>query len=260
MSNATDHLIDCAAVEELIADYAFGLTSAAETQLVERGLKECPDAARQLADYRRAQDDLLASVPQVEPPTRLRAQVLSLASGSPQPKPQSHRPSAAWILAAAALFLLALVNVYWISRVNVLSQDQADLLARLDAANSVPTALENSFVLTNTSDLRTVRLPPSEENSDATAILLWNAESGIGLLYVQNFPQPKQGNTYQLWFTKGEDRLSGGTFTIDAEGKGVLLINITRPIDEFTWSRITEEPLEGSPQPGQIVLVNGQLQ
>lgn len=266
MAQQTPTTSDCEALEALIPEYAFGLASVEEARLVERLLPACPEAAQQLAEFRQMQGMLLGGVQQVDPPTHLQARILAAAipsaprtssatphSSPAQPIVPPRRFSWPWALASAVVALLALLNVYWISQVNTLT-------TRLEQSNQIPTQLQNSFVLTNTSDLRTVRLPPSEESSDATAILLWNAESGIGLLYVQNFPQPTSGNTYQLWFTTRESRLSGGTFEVDAQGEGVLLINIMRPIDEFTWSRITEEPVEGSPQPGQVVLVNGPLQ
>jgi anti-sigma-K factor RskA len=118
---------------------------------------------------------------------------------------------------------------------------------------------DSTFVLTSASDLRWVRLPPSQQNADAAAVLLWNSESKIGLLYVRGFPELSAGKTFQLWLTKGEDRASAGTFRVDEDGNGALLFNITDAIDKYTWARITEEPADGSSEPSDQVVVVGEL-
>ena len=61
----------CAAVHALIPDYAFGLTDLDETRLVEANFSYCPEAAIQLAEYRRLQEAMRNSVPQIEPPAGL---------------------------------------------------------------------------------------------------------------------------------------------------------------------------------------------
>jgi hypothetical protein len=114
-------------------------------------------------------------------------------------------------------------------------------------------------VLTSASDLRWVRLPASQQDTDASAVLLWNTESKIGLLYVRGFPRLSAGKTFQLWLTKGEERASAGTFRVDEDGNGALLFNINDGIDKYTWARITEEPADGSTQPGDQVVVVGEL-
>jgi hypothetical protein len=88
---------------------------------------------------------------------------------------------------------------------------------------------------------------------------MWNGESEIGLLYVRGFPELSSGKTYQLWLTRGEERVSAGTFHVDDEGSAALLFNITEPIDDYTWARITEEPERGSDEPSNIVVVHGEL-
>ena len=56
---------NCEAVQELIPEYAFGLTPPEQTRLVEANLASCPEASVQLADYREIQDEMRNSVPQI---------------------------------------------------------------------------------------------------------------------------------------------------------------------------------------------------
>jgi predicted anti-sigma-YlaC factor YlaD len=236
MSSLNLSVPDCDLIHDLIPDYAFGLTGPDETRLVERHLANCPDAEAQLADFRRLQDDMREDVPQIEPPPQL-AERLMAAIAAPQPQPR--RIQWAW-LAAAAVVALVVTNLYWLLRVNIINIPSDSL------------SPDNAFILTSTSNLRWARLPASQDTSQASAFLMWNGESKIGLLYVRGFEEMTVSDTYHLWLTKGEDKVSAGTFSVDDKGIGTLLFHITDPIDKYTWARITDEVT------GEVV-ANGEL-
>jgi Anti-sigma-K factor rskA len=247
---------DCDAIRDLIADYAFGLTDAEQTRLVEVNLTACPEATAQLAEYRQIQEAMRAAVPQHEPAPALAERLMTAVAepaGTPAIAPTRPRVPLAWLAAAAAALALIISNGYWLTRVD-------DLTRRHDALVAQPPVQDDSaFVLTTTANLRWVRLPPKEENSTASAFLMWNAESKIGLMYARDFPALSTGKTYQLWLTRGEERKSVGTFRVDENGIGALLFESLEPIDKFTWARITAEPENGSEQPGENIVVIGQL-
>lgn len=247
----------CDDVQELLPDYAFGLTDADDTNLVESGLADCPEAVGELADFHRLQDEMRASVPQIVPPAHLEDQLMA-AITAPHPrvvKPRRMHIASrrVWLAVAAAVIALVGTNVYWMLRVDDLARRQNELAEQMMGQQN------SAFVLTGTSDLRWVRLPPSQQNGDASAFMMWNKESQIGLLYARGFPRLAIGNTYQLWLTRGDERISAGTFRVDEEGKGALLFHITDAIDKYTWARITAEPQNGSNQPSDTVIVNGKL-
>lgn len=255
----------CDAIRELIPEYAFGLTDPEQTRFVEANLQHCAEAAAELADFQRIQDEMRADVAQVEPPLSLESKLMAaIAERTVIPTPQLGSTSVilprrrsipvGWLVAAAAIIVLLLTNGYWLLRVNDLNKQQADLIA-----NQVPPGTSPAFILTSTSGLRWVRLPPAEETADTSAFMMWNAESKIGLLYAHGFPKLSVGKTYQLWLTRGETRLGVGTFTVDENGQGALLFKSETPIDEFTWARITDEPENGSPQPTGPIVVIGKL-
>jgi anti-sigma-K factor RskA/putative zinc finger protein len=234
MSSSSLSRTDCEKIQELIPDYAFGLTGADETRLVESQLTSCPEAALQLADFRRLQDEMRESVDQMEPPPQLGERLMAAAVPAARPR----RMQWAWI-AAAAVFALIVTNGYWLLRVNT-------------SPSQVQPPDTNAFILTSTSNLRWARLPASQETSQASAFLMWNGESKIGLLYARGFEERAAGETYRLWLTKGDDKVSAGTFSVDDKGIGTLLFNITDPIDKYTWAHITDEVT------GEVV-ANGQL-
>ena len=249
---------DCDAVRDLVADYAFGLTDVEETRLVESNLDDCLEAAAQLAEFRQLQDTMRADVTQVEPSAQLGERLMAAVAPPAlvvAPRPRRARIPLAWLAAAAAVIALVASNVFWLTRVDALTQGQSDY-----AANDADGGTQHeAFVLTSTSALRWVRLPPTEQDVKVSAFMMWNAESEIGLLYVQGFPSLQPGQTYQLWLTRGAVRASVGTFTVDDKGKSALLFHSADPIDKYTWARITSEPESGSPQPTGQVVVNGKL-
>jgi hypothetical protein len=251
---------DCATLIALIPDYAFGLTSATETRLVEEGLPSCPDAAAQLLEFRQLQEEMRASVPQMEPPAALQARLMSAVRATKTPRraaPPTRKIHPAWLSAAAVLVLFLISNVYWTLRVSDL-QRQNEILSYehpIDENNDA----EVAFVLTTTNTLRWVKLPQAEASAGGNAVLMWNQDSKIGLLYVTNFPKPAAGKIYQLWLTRGEERISAGIFTVDETGVGSLLFRSDDPLDIYTWARITSEPETGSEQPGENTLAGGEL-
>jgi anti-sigma-K factor RskA len=255
----------CDAIQELIADYAFGLTSADETRLVEANLDACPEAVSQLADFRRIQDEMYAGVPQVEPPPQL-SQKLMAAIAAPETATPLATPAVTllpprkmqwgWLTAAAAIVALVVTNVYWLARSAAPSPTPGN---GESVSAQIPVQGESTFQLTSADNLRWVRLPPSQENTSASAVLMWNVESEIGLLYVRGFPELAVGKTFQLWLTRGDDRASAGTFRVDEDGNGALLFHLTDALDKYTWARITEEQGEGSNEPSDQVVVVGEL-
>lgn len=258
--------MDCEALLELIPEYAFGVTEPEQTRQIETSLAHCPEAAARLAEYRAMQDELREGVPQVEPPPALGARLMAAiaepipfaapvpAAVQTPPAPKTRPFRLAWVAAAAALVAVVLTNVYWFTRVNDLTASQAQLMALVNTQNS-----SNAFVLTNTDSLHWVRLPDAQEG-DASAFMMWNAESKNGLLYARGFPELEAGHTYHLWLTRPNERVFAGVFTVDDDGNGALLFNSPEPIDEFTWAGITaESPDDPDPADASQPIVRGEL-
>ena len=252
---------ECDAIRDLIPDYAFGLTDHEETRLVEANLRDCLDAAEQLEDYRNLQTGMRLDVPQMMPPARLEARLMAaIAAPERVAKPRRRAINWRWTAAAVAILALVISNLYWFTRVDDLTRRENSLTALLgNQQNGDANGQHTAFVLTSTSGLHWVRLPASEKNGDASAFLMWNAESKIGLMYARGFPQLSIGKAYQLWLTRGQERVSVGTFQVDADGKGALLFNCADPIDKYTWARITVEPINGSATPTGAPIVIGEL-
>ncbi|MBX3061344.1 MAG: anti-sigma factor [Anaerolineae bacterium] len=260
----TDALPDCSSIQELIPDYAFGLTDQATTQVVEAGLVDCPDAVEQLTEFRRLQMDMRAGVPQIDPSAHLAEKLLKMTEGASTVSVNtlastSHKRPVhpAWFAAAAAILVLLLTNIYWFGRVDSLTNNQIAVAGTPTPDIGAPQT--TAFVFSGNDNLRWVRLPSSTEGGNASAVLMWNAESRIGLLYAQGFPQLQEHKIYVLWLTREGERRNVGTFYVDDKGKGVLLFNIDEYIDNYTWAWITVESAYGSETPSEDVVVKGDL-
>jgi len=79
------------------------------------------------------------------------------------------------------------------------------------------------------------------------------------LVYARGFPALEVGEVYQFWLTRGDVRVSGGTFQVDENGNGALAFDSPDSINNYTWARITTELLTGSLMPTGTVWVNGKL-
>jgi hypothetical protein len=79
------------------------------------------------------------------------------------------------------------------------------------------------------------------------------------MLYAKEFPQLQPDQVYQLWLTDNGERESGGLFTVDQNGTGVLVFPVTRPMDSLDSMGITPEPAGGSPGPTSRPVVRRQF-
>src|SRR4051812_30809984 len=98
-------------LREQAALYALGVLTSAERSIFEAHLAECTDCAAEVRAFLPVSTALAQTVPQHDPPTALRGQILAVArrtSGSPR------RTSALapWLAAAAMLVVTAGLGVY----------------------------------------------------------------------------------------------------------------------------------------------------
>jgi anti-sigma-K factor RskA len=75
------------------------------------------------------------------------------------------------------------------------------------------------------------------------------------VFYASDLPALSGEQTYQLWFIADGVPVSGGTFDVDAEGRAMVIVDQTAPIEAIQLWAVTIEPAGGVPQPtGEMVL------
>jgi anti-sigma-K factor RskA len=99
------------------------------------------------------------------------------------------------------------------------------------------------------SPMRTIALSGTDAAPGAAATLVVGVEGGQGALVVDDLPPLHESREYQLWLLRDGQRTSGGVFSVDRHGYGVLRVSAPRPLREYTSFRVTIEPRGGSPSP-----------
>jgi anti-sigma-K factor RskA len=221
---------------------------------------------------------LLYSAPQVQPPAHLLGRIMAAASESPAPsKPAPVPPSqpasqplersrGVWqiiqrwspLAAAAAIVLLVASILLSNGQLNELRAQQAALAARIDEQQTALSIWERRDA--NRVDL----VQSSEQPQPETYVSVVWAPSTQGqtwdvLVYANRLPPLSANRTYQLWFIRGNERMSATLFQVDAQGNGLVSFESQVPLANFELMGVTDEPAGGSPAPTTNPVVLGRL-
>ena len=204
-------------------------------------------------------------VPQVDPPSALRARVLESIATRPVVKTRTVSPTLWRLATAASLALAGGLSLYtWQlrGRITTLEDELRDTRARANAAdqrmaNAVRTAdgaLSTVAVLT-APDVARVDLAGQAAAPRASARAFWSRSRGM-VFTASNLPPLPAGKTYQLWVVTRQGPLSAGLLTPDAQGSANETIKTPTDIPQPVAMAVTIEPLGGSPGPtGERYLV-----
>lgn len=223
---------------ELATPYALHAMSQAESDEIDRQLKEAPELiARAFADEVRSVREVAARLSAgtaIDPPAHLRARLLTaINNDTTAPLPAVPRavvePRRSWrsiaLSAAAALVVgLVVVGIGWSIR-----------------PEPNPTTAEQIFAA---KDVRTVS---GDIPTGGTATVVFSRERNAAVLVMNNVEPPQTGTVYQMWLVGADGAHSAGT--MDA---GAVSPSTTAVIPDITNSRalaFTVEPGTGSTQP-----------
>lgn len=104
-------------------------------------------------------------------------------------------------------------------------------------------------------DLRVVWVRGTSSAPSAYGMLLAPPEWGVAILVVIGLAPLPPSQVYQVWLVRGDERFSGGTFTVDEAGWAQLLVQPPEPLISFDTLTVTIEPAQGSLTPkGPLVL------
>ncbi|MCS7207851.1 MAG: anti-sigma factor [Dehalococcoidia bacterium] len=104
-------------------------------------------------------------------------------------------------------------------------------------------------------DMRVVWVRGTSSAPTAYGMLMAPPEWGVAILVVIGLDPLPPAQVYQVWLTRGDMRIDGGTFTVDESGWAQLLVRPREPLTTFDGLRVTIEPVQGSVSPsGPLVL------
>lgn len=162
-------------------------------------------------------------------------------------------------LATAAMLALVFLNMALLVQNQRLEREQFSLAQALTQQMQALAQQNQALILLAAEEPQEVEIFSPDGTSTAKADILWNNQLGIAVVYVRDFPQCEAGMKYQLWLTKDGKRRSGGLFSVDSSGMGLLVVPLEQSIDLYDTIGITPEPDGGSPGPTAPPVVRGEL-
>lgn len=207
---------------DLLGPYVLGALEPEEERQVREHLRRCEGCRAEESGLRETHESLssFASTAE-EPPPDLKNRVLAGV-----PRRRTRRIS---LLAAAALISLAVAALLYLP--GTFTRETV-AQASLEATELAPRA---------GGELKVER---NEPNARAT-------------LEVWNLPRPERDEYYELWFGRGEGRISAGTFVVDAEGRGTLDMTVPETVGDYQRVGITLEEFPEEPRMEDAKVVLG---
>lgn len=207
------------------------------------------------------------AVPQLDPPSGLRARVLSAAlSQSQSPAASaSRRPIHWWLATAASLALATGLSIYTLqlrSRITTLEGELRDTRARAGAADRqmvdaqrTAAGAQTALSILTAPDVARVDLGGQAVAPQAAARAFWSRSRGM-VFTASNLPPLPAGRTYQLWVVTDQAPISAGLLAPDARGSVSATFNTPPDIPQPVAMAVTLEPAGGVPAPtGEKYLV-----
>lgn len=213
-------------VRELLGPYVLDSLETGEEREVRDHLRHCETCRAEERDLREVHEHMseLAGATETPPPD-LKTRVMV---GLPR-RGRSRLP-----FFAAALVLVVLAFLALLYTPEIFGRDTV-ASSTLQATELAPQAGGE------------LRVEEKDPNAQAT-------------LEVWSLPQPDRNEYYELWFGNGEGRISAGTFTVDAEGRGTLNMAVPERASDYQRVGITLEEFPKEPRMDSArVVLGGEL-
>ena len=245
-------------VTDQIPAYALDCLDAEEVLQVEEHLAVCAACRVELEAYKSTAAQLGLSAPQVQPPARLKASILSRVK-QPQSAPVSASTPAGqevtnapglWVRLYRSLVTSVRANPVWVG---------VSLLLIIALAASNVALYRQVQSLRQSSEFHLVALKGTTNAPGASGIMVISQEGMAGTLIVDGLPVLSTSHQYQLWLIKDGKRTSGGLFYVGQGGYGFLAVQSPGSLLNFSSFGITVEPAGGSPGPTGAKVLGGNL-
>ena len=262
--------MNCDERHDALLLYAAGSLDGGERDGLRAHLESgCPQCAGSLAEAEAILNQLPVALDPVEPPPSVREGLMARVaaattpSAAAVPEPQ-RRPGLfdVWLRPALAAAMAVVVTYLAVSvpaerRQQALELRLASQAAELQRLEERFDAAVRRVNLVMNPAVRVVELAGTEAQPAALARIYWDRTENTWTFSAAELDSPGPGKTYQLWFiTPEQEKISAGTFDVDASGRGSLEVRIPEGLDAIALAAVTDEPMGGSPQPtGSIHLV-----
>jgi anti-sigma-K factor RskA len=260
--------------EELLPAHVVGALDDDERRELEAHLESCPVCRDLLRSWQRELEELALAAPSVAPSEASRARLLARTE-RPERVPRDDGETAAaaprrdlgWLAAAAALLLAVWAGWAQVGlrrQVRQLEAERARVETRLAAVASELEAARGDVARLTAATrviaspaMRPIVLAGLDAGAGASAHTFVNPSERKAVFYAYNLRPPPAGKTYQLWFIADGKPVSAGTFDVDPQGHGALLVENVAPVEQIQAWAVTVEPAGGVPQPTGAMVLKG---
>lgn len=274
--------MDCETAREHMDAAALGALDAEEARAFSAHVASCTECTRLLDSAREAASSLGLAVPLHGASATLKSRVM--ASAGVLTDMARGRAPRWWQAAVAAALIVGVGAVAWGAmtqrRVDDLESRNASISAdataasrqlavvnaRLVEASSATNTLEDT-VSSQQAVLDVVMLPDLQNTELIGTVMapyakgrcLWSRQQALGAFLAEDLPPPPAGWSYQMWIVYEDLWLRGGSFDVDDDGRGRLIVRRpeadTGDLGAFVGFAVTMERSQAPSQPGtQLVL------
>ncbi len=245
----------------LLEQYALGLTSEEENQLVEQHLQAYPELQKEVDEIRQAieQYALQNAIP---PHPRVKSQVMSDIDASSSSGPVNKKTGGInfWLTFTTLLSIGALITLMFLfskkqTQHQQLKREFAELQMACNDKNSKAVADQEMLFFIKDRNTQKISLAAISDAAISEAIAFWNPEVKKAFINLGNLPDPPSGKQYQIWADVDHVMISVG-----------LLNNNHAAMQEIDFLadaeslNITIEPKGGSLEPSvEQLIVSGKI-
>lgn len=247
----------CETIAPQLSGYALGERDPATLRLLQEHVRGCGVCQQALAADQHIAALLPLSAPDAQPAPDLRDRVIEAVDAAAQElAAPARRPRSGWRAGWRRPLLwrgLAVASLLALLSWNLLLQRDLRAQQTLQQQHAALVALLQDGTVERRA------LPAGERAPGARGTLLAARDEQAAALTVEGMPALPADRVYQLWLVRQGQRISGGTFTVDADGSAVLVLRPPLPISAYDAAGITVEPRGGSAGPTSPRVIGGPL-
>jgi anti-sigma-K factor RskA len=235
-------------VLDLLPAYALNSLDVDETMGVAQHLATCNSCRLELRTYQDITGELSLAAPSAAPSPELKRRIMQQVQGKEASRNTVARTP--WWNRLASLLTRSAPVWGAVSLVLVLVLGVSSLVM-WQRLNRIETAASAGFIK--------VTLQSTAKTPQAVGMLVISKDGNYGTLIVENLPPLDQAYQYQLWLIKDGQRTSGGVFSVNEDGYGVLYVLSKKSLISYPSFGITVEPAGGSSSPTGDKVLSGNL-
>jgi anti-sigma-K factor RskA len=239
-----------------IPAFVLGALDPDEALRVGEHVAACPTCRAEADAFRATLDVLPYAVPQLDPPSHVKQQILARIAASHSqiwPGATTGRPRWLFGLSLGALLLVLAFGYMMADARSRLAQSQR----QLDALRRQATADNQmaSFIMAP----QTVARQLAGADRRASAMIYMQPGSSQAVLVMRGMPKLAPGKIYQFWLAKASAYEPAKTFDVDEHGAASLMIAAPAPLNQYAQVMVTIEQSGGGPQPHGEIVLSGSL-